>query len=205
MLRSCKKYLLFLLPACLVLSFCPAQQRKGKPAFQFHSINQVGVLNGETGSAFQIQTINGLRYKSWFAGIGAGIDYYRFRGIPLFADIRKTFGHAKNKLFVYGDGGIHFNWATEKEKNASGVRDEISNGLYLDGGLGYHIYINSSNAVLISLGYSCKKITDRTPAVYYYPLDYYPTIVGVYPSPESQTNKLNYSLNRISIKLGWEF
>jgi len=203
--QSCKKYLLLLFPACLIIGFCTAQQQKGKPALQFHSINQIGLLNGQTGSAFQIQTINGLGYKSWFAGIGAGIDYYRFRGIPLFLDIRKTFGHAKNKLFVYGDGGIHFNWATDKEKNSSGVQDRISNGLYLDGGLGYHIYINRSNALLISLGYSYKKITDRTPIIYYYPLDYYPSIAGVYPPQEPQTNKLNYSLNRISIKLGWEF
>lgn len=201
--QSCKKYLLFLLPGCFFLNICVAQQHTEKAEMKFHSINQIGLLNGQTGSAFQIQTINGLGYKSWFAGIGVGIDYYRFRGIPLFTDIRKTFGHTKNKLFVYGDGGIHFNWATDKEKNATGVRDKISNGFYFDGGLGYHISINSSNALLISLGYSYKKITDRTPVIYY--LDYYPSIAGVYPPQEPQTNKLNYSLNRISIKLGWEF
>jgi hypothetical protein len=203
--QSSKKYFLFLFAGCFFINISWAQQQKEKAGIAFHSINQVGLLNGQTGSAFQIQTVNGLQYKSWFAGIGAGIDYYRFRGIPLFVDIRKTFGHAKNKLFVYGDGGIQLNWATDKEKTTNGVEDKISNGLYLDGGLGYHIYINRSNAFLISLGYSYKKITDHSPLIYYYPFYYNSAITGVYPDQSSQTNKLNYSLNRISIQLGWEF
>lgn len=205
MLQGCKKHLLFLLPGCLSLSICFAQQQKEERKISFHSINQVGLLNGQTGSAFQIQTIDGLQYKSWFAGIGAGLDYYRFRGIPLFADIRKTFGHSKNKLFVYGDGGMHFSWATDKEKIVNGVTAKLSNGLYLDGGIGYHIPVNKRNAALISLGYSYKKVTSRSPIYYFYPMYYDPLFIGGNNIQPQQTNNLDYTLNRISIKLGWEF
>mgnify|MGYP001549207335 FL=1 len=203
--QVCKKYLLFLLPGCLFLNLCIAQQQKENQSIQFHSINQVGLLNGQTGSAFQIQTVNGLQHKSWFAGIGVGLDYYRFRGIPLFADIRKTFGHSKNKLFVYVDAGIHFSWATDNEKINNGVKTKLSNGLYVDGGLGYHIAVNKRNAVLISLGYSYKAVTDRSPIYYFYPMYYDPLFITGNNTPTPQTNKLNYHLNRISIKVGWEF
>ncbi|HVY74956.1 MAG TPA: hypothetical protein VG890_09015, partial [Puia sp.] len=81
-----------------------AQNPSSSKAWQFHSINQVGLLEGESGSSWQLQTVNGMSYKSWFAGIGVGLDYYRLRGIPLFLDLRKTFGHSRNKPFVYADG-----------------------------------------------------------------------------------------------------
>jgi hypothetical protein len=201
-----KKYLLFMLAGCLSLHLCIAQQQKESKSFQFHSINQIGMLNGQTGSSFQLQTINGLQHKSWFAGIGAGLDYYRFRGIPLFADIRKTFGHLKNKLLVYGDAGIHFSWATDKEKIVNGVTTRLSNGLYLDGGIGYQIGINKRNAALISLGYSYKQVTDRSSIYYFFPMGYYPVVLGGNNNNTlPQTNRLNYHLNRISIKIGWVF
>ncbi|HVU85616.1 MAG TPA: hypothetical protein VHC50_12285 [Puia sp.] len=196
-----KKYWLLLLPFCFCLSISSAQQVKKRNSIAFHSINQAGLLNGEAGSAFQVQTINGIQYRSWYAGIGAGIDYYRFRGIPLFADIRKAFGHTKNKFFIYGDAGIHFSWITDKEKNSLGPSAKLSNGLYLDGGIGYQAGIGNRNALLISVGYSYKQVKNETPAYYYYPL--YTTMITYTPPPSNTT--IDYQLSRVSIKLGWEF
>jgi hypothetical protein len=202
MLPDYKKQVYLLVPFCFFLTLCSGQQKEH--SFRFHSINQVGLLTGETGSAWQLQTVNGFQYKSWFGGIGAGLDYYRFRGIPLFADIRKTFGHAKSKPFIYADGGIHFRWLTDKEKINYGSPGKYSNGLYLDGGLGYQIYINRKNALLLNLGYSYKDIKGRFSPYLYYPTAF---LVGdqqfIPPTPLS--NSYNYRLNRISIKLGWEF
>ena len=201
MLQDYKKYFLSVIMLSFLYSICPAQQQKGINRIQFHSINQLGLLNGETGSSCQIQTINGIQYKSWFAGIGVGLDYYRFRGIPLFADIRKTFGAAKNKLFVYGDGGIHFSWVTDKEKTVNGrPQSKFSNGLYLDGGIGYQIQLSPKNALLLSVGYSYKQMKETAPVYYFYPM----IVGGDYPQSQP-TNSYNYHLNRISIKVGWEF
>jgi hypothetical protein len=83
------KYYFTILGFLVISSICHAQKNA---AWQFHSINQLGLLEGQIGSAFQIQTINGAQYKSWFGGIGIGLDYYRFRSIPLFLDFRKDFG-----------------------------------------------------------------------------------------------------------------
>ena len=182
---------------CVTVIICAAQQEKENGLIRFHSINQVGFLDGLPASSWQLQSVNGIQYKSWFGGIGAGLDYYRFRGIPVFADIRKSFGHTKNKLFIYGDGGIHFVRATNSEKTPFGIADHFSNGVYLDAGMGYQIRINRKNAFLISLGYSYKTAKETTTR-YLFPPTY--VMIG---SPYPETNRYNYHLNRISLKVGW--
>jgi hypothetical protein len=178
-----------------------AQQNNSSGLWQFHSINNVGLLEGETGSAFQLQTINGVHYKSWFAGIGLGLDFYRLRTIPLFADFRKEFGKSNNKIFVYSDVGINFSWVTDQQKTINVENDKFHNGFYGDWGLGYKVKVNRKNNLLLSLGYSYKKTVETYDQIYY--------LQGIYFGPESQPNdqeqKINYSLNRLTIKIGWEF
>src|SRR5688572_9219460 len=73
----------------------------------FSSINQIGGLYGSKGTYFQLQTINGIRYKTWFAGIGAGIDLYTRGGFPVFLDVRKDIFEKRSTPFLYADAGIH--------------------------------------------------------------------------------------------------
>ena len=161
----------------------------------FHSINQVGLLEGERGSAFQIQTINGVQYKSWYAGIGLGIDYYQIRGIPLFLDIRKEF--VKRKVFVYADGGVHYPWPTDNQNMMpiSLTTGNFENGLYADVGMGYQFVFTRHNSLVLSLGYSYKKVTQKTS-----------TTICPFNGP-CYVNKqeINYDLNRLSIKIGFAF
>jgi hypothetical protein len=185
----------------MIVSIASAQQKISGSQWQFHSINNLGLLEGETGSAFQLQTINGTQYKSWFAGIGLGLDFYRLRTIPLFFDIRKEFGKSSNKLFVYSDAGINFSWVTDQQKTSYVQNDKFNNSFYGDWGLGYKVMVNRKNNLLLSLGYSFKKTVETYDQVYY------PT--GIFYPPGSQaddqTQKINYSLNRLTIKIGWEF
>ncbi len=47
----------------MIVSIASAQQINSGSQWQFHSINNVGLLEGETGSAFQLQTINGAQLQ----------------------------------------------------------------------------------------------------------------------------------------------
>jgi hypothetical protein len=181
-----------------------AQQKIASTHRSFQSIANVGLLEGETGSAFQLQTINGARYKSWFAGIGLGLDYYRYRTIPFFIDIRKEFGNRADKLFVYADGGISFNWLTDDQKTGYLQGQKYHNGLYNDLGFGYIKSIGNKSALSISLGYSYKKLSETYPDSYPY---YYPSIYNYtdIPPQNASNDQINYRLNRLSIKLGWMF
>jgi hypothetical protein len=198
MFRIKLSLLVFTLMAAV--NICSAQQNNLPAQWQFHSVNSAGLLEGETGSAFQLQTINGAQYKSWFGGIGLGLDFYRIRSIPLFADFRKEFGKRNNKLFVYADMGINFSWATDLQKTSYVQNDKFSNGFYSDLGLGYKVSAGKKNAVVLSLGYSYKKSVESYDQQYYNP--------GLLYTVNTQTNnseKINYSLNRLTLKIGWEF
>jgi hypothetical protein len=195
-----KKIMQWLL-ICLLsgLAFCAtAQQKKSTGPWSFHSINNIGLLEGQTGSSFQIQTVNGAQYKSWFGGIGLGLDYYRYRTIPLFLDIRKEFGKSSNKLFLYADMGVSFCWLTDNQKMNYYQDDHFNNGMYGDFGVGYKIGLgrNDHDHLLLSLGYTFKKLNETYDAPEYF----YPPA----PGPVSK-DQINYNLNRLSIKIGWEF
>jgi hypothetical protein len=171
-----------------------AQQKTVVPTWQFHSIYNIGLLEGQTGSAFQIQSVNGMQYKSWFAGIGVGLDYYRYRTIPLFLDVRKEFGSSINKFFAYADGGVNFCWLTDQEKMTYLADDHFDTGFYTDLGLGYKISIARNDHLLLSIGYSLKKLKETYLSYNYFPPDTVP-----------EKAETNYSLNRLTMKIGWEF
>jgi hypothetical protein len=179
---------------------CFGQQKIPVKSAHFHSINNMGLMEGQTGSAFQLQTVNGIQYKSWFGGIGLGLDYYRFRTIPLFADIRKEFGKAGNKFFVFADAGISFYWQKDKDVKQFPIDDKFENGFFGETGVGYKFKLNSKVAFLFSGSYSCKKLTETGNTYYYIP--FYTTVDPTYPNP---AEKINYHLNRLLLNVGIEF
>ena len=169
----------------------------------FSSQNYVGLLEGQQGSKFQLQTINGTKYQSWFAGLGTGIDWYYRRSIPIFLSVNKDlFRKGNRNFFVSTDAGINFPWQDNKNYNPWGyVVEKSSPGLYWGAGLGYKVGIgNTHDAVLIQLGYSYKHIQEKAKNVYYYPV-----VMIVGPQQEVVTNRFDYYLNRLSLKLGWNF
>lgn len=183
----------------LVAFHSSAQQKTMTSPWQFHSINSVGLLEGESGSAFQILTINGAQYGSWFGGIGLGIDYYRYRTVPLFFDFRKEFGKKLNKLFAYLDGGINFSWVTDNQKMAYVISEQFHNGFYGDLGFGYKAGIGKKDHLLLSLGYSYKYLSET----YLSPV--YNNFFINADNYSSGQEKISYELNRINIKMSWEF
>jgi hypothetical protein len=195
------KILVYLILLIVKLNTALAQQQTLSNPWSFQSMVTVGLQEGQTGSSFQLQTINGARFKSWFAGIGLGLDYYRIRTIPLFVDIRKEFGKSKDKFFIYADGGVSFCWATDMQKSDYLPNQQFHNGFYSDLGLGYKTAVGKSSALLISLGYSYKKASESYVLPYYYYQSYYPT----YMMQNGSNDQINYSLNRLSMKIGWEF
>jgi hypothetical protein len=204
-----RKILVCLILLTVKLHTAFAQQKTLSNPWSFQSILNFGLLEGETGSSFQLQAINGAQYKSWFAGIGLGLDYYRLRTIPLFLDIRKEFGKNRDKLFVYADGGVSFTWATDAQKTDYYMPNpQYHNGFYSDFGFGYKAAVGKRSALLVSVGYSYKKasVTYALPNYYY---QYNPNIAFQnYPSLMMQNgtgDKISYSLNRLSMKIGWEF
>jgi hypothetical protein len=161
--------------------------------WSFHSYTTAGILTGGNGPAFECQTINGMGDRSWFAGLGIGIDYYQFRSVPVFIDLRKSFYWKSFGLYGYADGGMHFPWVLPEQH--SFYQSSFSNGFYGDIGLGLLMPLGKCSNFLISFGYSLKEAKQDFHSVYFCPM-------GVC-SPNHQI--IYYELNRFSIKMGISF
>lgn len=158
----------------------------------FSSVNQVGVLEGETGSALQLQTINGIRYNKWFAGIGVGLDHYRVRSVPVFIDVRRNLFSRSNSPFAYGNFGVNIPWAEDKNKMQWGS-NSFHSGLYYDAGIGYRFGLGKKTGLVFSGGFSLKQMREyRSSEV----------VCFRAPCPEAETDRYHFSLKRFSFKAG---
>ena len=169
----------------------------------FSSQNYVGLLEGEQGSKFQLQTINGFKYKTWFAGVGTGIDWYYRRSIPVFMSFNKDFLAKGNRNFFFAtDVGANFPWLVDKNSYVWSYSIEKSiPGFYWGAGVGYKVGIGKLNdGILLQLGYSYKHVGEKAKTVYYY----YPVPMITDPKPD-MTNRFDYYLRRLSLKVGWNF
>lgn len=88
--------ILFLLTMAVEIN---AQQ---KP--RFSTQNSVGLLFGGSDNAPQVQTVNGIAYRNWFAGIGTGIDWY-FSGAYRF--------FYQGTVFLTWVSAVSFSWLQE--------------------------------------------------------------------------------------------
>jgi hypothetical protein len=163
----------------------------------FSSQNYAGLLEGENGSKFQLQTINGFKYKTWFAGIGTGIDWYYRRTIPLFASLNKDFlKTGKRNFYLSADGGINFPWKNDMYSIEGGYNiEKLNPGFYWAAGFGYKTGIGKNgDALLMQIGYSYKHFSETVKSRYI-----------VYDSEAYPIERFDYYLKRLSLKLGWSF
>ncbi|HLK30645.1 MAG TPA: hypothetical protein VKT28_18860 [Puia sp.] len=184
----------------IVSAHCFGQQKNQSRRFQFHSINNFGLINGQADPALQIQTINGLQHKSWFGGIGLGLDYYRLRSIPLFVDVRKEFGKTKDRFFLFADAGTNFYWKRDKDAKQFYEEDKFKNGFYGEVGAGYKIKLNQKFSLISSLSFNYKKLIEKGRNYFY--CDPMACPITSLPPPEE---KIDYNLNRLVFKAGIEF
>ncbi|HUR12794.1 MAG TPA: hypothetical protein VM012_15565 [Flavitalea sp.] len=185
------KPFIFLLLICILSIVVPARAQKQKKCnCLFQSAVNIGLIEGQRESSFQLQTVNGIAHQKWFAGVGAGLDYYRFRSIPLFFDIRKSFSSKPFAPFIYGDIGHHFTWERTKEIMFGA---DLKGGLYVDLGVGMQVAVNRKQSLTLSAGYTYKDVTEKSRQYIY-------CIMG---PCEGALQSKHYRLNRLSMKAGW--
>ncbi|RYY29587.1 MAG: hypothetical protein EOO04_07055 [Chitinophagaceae bacterium] len=185
----------------LILVFvceCISGYAQKKP-LTYRSQNFVGLLEGDNHKgAFQLQTIHGVQLHHWFAGLGAGLDYYLQRSVPLFFAVNRDVQFKNRTFFIGGDLGTNLPWVKDE---ISGWWSQSTNlsyheGLYWGGHLGYKAYFkNQRDAIVLSLGYSYKHLK----------ADQVVTTFCQQPPCLVNTERFDYRLNRVSMKIGWQF
>jgi opacity protein-like surface antigen len=193
-----KLFLLVVLTKCVLIASAQEvkqeQPAKKGCSCSFSSINQIGVLHGSKGGYFQLQSVNGIRYKTWFAGLGIGIDYYDRPTYPLFVDVRKYIFNKPSTPFLYADGGMHL-VGKRVQKAGNWHQNEYYNGVYGDAGIGYAFGLDSKARWLISTGYSYKFSKRK--------YEYIPDCTGG-PCTDSYYTFKSY-FHRLTVKMGLQF
>lgn len=153
-----KRRLVITCLGCLFLTGGFAQS-----SWKFRSVEYVGMVFGEDGNYGQFQTINGAYKGSWFLGAGLGLDYYRFRSLPLFLSVSKELMPARNGLFISLDGGTNFPLYNRPQYFYGGDNpSEFIAGPFWSAGLGYKIRLSAHRDHALSLlaGYSYKELKE---------------------------------------------
>ena len=181
-----KSFIFFLLVSLMGFSV-KAQSRK----IQFHSINSVGFVIGESGTDMMLQSVNGFAYKNFYSGIGFAKDDYNYNSYPLFFDQRIYFSE-KNKAFAYGDLGYNFSGKNKPGKEVYYYTSyHFSGSVFTDFGIGYKMAFIKKSSLLLSIGYSYKELNDK--------------IETIGPADGKNYSNYKYGNGRIVLKAGVGF
>jgi len=171
----------------------------GQNKVEFSSAFKADLLNGEADKAgTELQFVGGVAYKSWFSGIGAGIDYYSgFKSIPVFIEIGKDLKSKKNTPFVNADIGYNWPLINKDYKLNYGLNYKFQGGLYYELSFGYKFVLTKSLSMALSAGYSYKNFKEVDSAYYG---------IGPFDQPlPPRVDVYDYRFRRITVKIAFWF
>lgn len=170
-----------------------------KEKTRLYLLPQVALLNGDYLVSGQVQLSGGMIIKKRFSvGIGAAVDYYHVRTVPVFIETRAAFGKSQ-RIFSYLSAGTNRPWALQSQYQThwlvSGTtKDEFTGGAYADLGIGYAFSGATKKGWMMSIGYSMKNTG----------MHYTETVFRDFPPYgfDVRERSFNYTFNRIAVKLG---
>ncbi len=179
----------------MILTYYVTTAQTTKSKWHFKSTNLIGNLLGEQGSKFSMQSINGFSKNSWMVGIGVGIDPYGYSSIPVFLDIRKSFGKKAWQPYVYTDAGPSFplsNPDLPKTWQSGLPGFDLNTGWVAEFGIGVQKKIAGNTQFVLQFGYSQK----------YYSFNSHQGNFGFISSIWPETSTYEYQYRRWAVRMG---
>jgi hypothetical protein len=188
---------------CIVIVLS-VQAQQGKQKGTLSVSAETALLNGDNHVNGQVLLTAGCEFKGWFVGAGSGFDYYKYRTVPVFIDVKKYWGKGNRKLFVYANGGADVAWPTESQKNlrtgggwwgwSPPSGSIFKNGIYTDIGFGYTLFNSKHRGFFTALGYSTKTMTEK-----------YDEQVWNGTATVTVKRTLDYTMNKVLLRIGYKF
>jgi hypothetical protein len=97
-----------------VLFLLPGSQAQ-KAEWKVTGIADAGIVWGSYEPSGDMRLRAGMQQGAWSLTVGSGLDYYRFRSVPVFAGGQYFFGNSRSKPFVYAHGGVNLPALQEDE------------------------------------------------------------------------------------------
>ena len=186
----------YLLIVIVCIAAGSASAQKSKPGFFVEP--KLAMLNGDNAVSTQILLSGGIQLARWDLGLGAGIDFYQVRTVPLILKGQYQLGKSR-KWTIWSNAGLNIAWATDKQFSNPiwiwGVtRQHFNNGWIGEGGVHYTFARQKNTALFIGGGYSVKTINDQ-----------YDEIIYVSGSSKTVTRNVDYRFSRLSLYMGVRF
>lgn len=185
-----KKLLFWFLVVCPAITNAQDTTRN----IGFYTTLSVGLAAGESNAEPVYQLSTGFLFQRFYAGAGIGIDRYKFRTYPLFADLRYDFDRRKS-AFVYANIGYDLIGKQEKRFTFNQTADDYIGGFYFDAGIGYRFAIGHHNGIAFSAGYSGKDLVNEKRYLFAWQGG----------DCDEQVVRNRYKLTRVLMKLSWQF
>jgi len=198
---------LFLLLFCLNLIplYMLAQFKGWKPG----GIAEAGFVAGTAEPSYDWRTQFTMSKKLWSVGLGAGVDDYKFRSVPVVLQGRRYFGQRKLKLFALASGGLNivtdksepqnnwwWTWSSFRSSiMPSPIINHYQNGYYAELGTGIAFLSKKQHGFILGLSWSRKTTTE-----------WYETEATMTSNPTDMDRTTNrYQLNRMVLRLGYKW
>ncbi len=163
---------------------------------QFKSINTIGFSNGESGNFLNLQTINGWQKRSWFGGIGLGLDYYQYKSLTTVITARKYL-LKENNFGINASGGYNFPIGNLKKiaNDDSFITQKYKGGMYSGLGVFYEFsFLKKLKAIIspeVNFRFFSKTSVEELPCL-------------VAPCPQT-TSVYKYRFQTFALKAGLVF
>ena len=172
-----------------------AQQKQWKPWL----VPEAGILLGSYTLDRDFRLNAGIEKKGLMLGLGAAVDYYRFKSNPVYFQTRKTFEFRKVKGFVMSSWGYNLKSGTVATVDWWGGRTitkQYSGGGYGEVGGGNIIRIRKKERLQFSVSWVMKAVEESFESEIWNPVS---------QSSRTVTNQVKYRMNRTVLRLGWKF
>lgn len=162
---------------------------------------EIGMMNGSAETNGYLQTSHGVQYQNWFAGLSTGIDYYRFRTVPVLFELKKQFSSGTVRPFVSFAAGTSLPWLMASEKNVrwiwwQGDTSDYYKGLAMEASLGVVLRAKAKPSFTIQAGWSQKNVEEQ-----FVERSFLPS-----PEPGAGIRKtIDYRLNRLFVGFAVNF
>lgn len=161
---------------------------------------EINLLNGDEHISSTINLKVGILKNNTQYSIGAGIDYYGYRTVPLMVDVKQFLSNKKNKPFVYAGTGYNVTWLLDEQKRRNWfwgmptTTADYSNGFTYHFGIGYGFLNKQNKGLLINIGINSKSLKET-----------YDTWVFNGTTSVLMPTSNIYTLSRLAIGLAYSF